>query len=89
MDCSPGYNSPHRPIPQGRIAVRPDALTKEAIMKPETQAIHAGHHIDPASGALTQPIYLSTTFERAADGEAADRGRHVRRQREGRAVAAE
>lgn len=37
-------------------------------MKPETQAIHAGHHIDPASGAVTQPIYLSTTFERAPDG---------------------
>ena len=37
-------------------------------MKIETQAIHAGHTIDLASGALAQPIYLSTTFERAADG---------------------
>ncbi len=37
-------------------------------MKIETQAIHAGHHIDPASGAVAQPIYLSTTFERAPDG---------------------
>ncbi len=37
-------------------------------MKIETLAVHAGHHIDPATGAVTQPIYLSTTFERQADG---------------------
>jgi cystathionine gamma-synthase len=34
----------------------------------ETLAVHAGHSIDPASGAVTPPIMLSTTFERAADG---------------------
>jgi len=35
----------------------------------ETRAIHAGRSIDPATGAVTPPIHLSTTFERAADGE--------------------
>lgn len=38
-------------------------------MKPETQAIHAGYDIDPQTGALAQPIHLSTTFERDEDGE--------------------
>src|SRR6266550_723108 len=38
-------------------------------MKIETQAVHAGRHIDPATGAVTSPIHLSTTFERNADGE--------------------
>lgn len=37
-------------------------------MKPETLAIHAGYEIDPTTGALTPPIHLTTTFERAADG---------------------
>jgi cystathionine gamma-synthase len=37
-------------------------------MKIETIAIHAGHAADPATGAVTPPIHLSTTFERAADG---------------------
>lgn len=37
-------------------------------MKPETLAVHAGLHIDRATGAVTPPIHLSTTFERAADG---------------------
>jgi len=38
-------------------------------MKIETRAVHAGRHIDPATGAVTAPIHLSTTFERGADGE--------------------
>jgi cystathionine gamma-synthase len=38
-------------------------------MKIETRAIHAGRHIDPASGAVTPPICLSTTFERSPEGE--------------------
>jgi cystathionine gamma-synthase len=37
-------------------------------MRFETRAVHAGGGVDPATGAVTQPIYLSTTFERAADG---------------------
>src|SRR3954454_21788715 len=38
-------------------------------MKIETRAVHAGRHIDPATGAVAQPIQLSTTFERTAAGE--------------------
>ena len=38
-------------------------------MKTETTAIHAGHNIDPATGALTPPINLSTTFERHPTGD--------------------
>ncbi len=37
-------------------------------MNIETLAIHAGQDIDPATGSVIPPIYLSTTFERAADG---------------------
>ena len=38
-------------------------------MKIETRAVHAGRHIDPATGAVTLPIHLSTTFERSPEGE--------------------
>jgi cystathionine gamma-synthase len=34
----------------------------------ETLAVHAGSSIDPKTGAVTPPIHLSTTFERAPDG---------------------
>ena len=37
-------------------------------MKTETIAIHAGNQIDQNSKAVIQPITLSTTFERSADG---------------------
>ena len=37
-------------------------------MRFETLAVHAGHHPDPATGAVTPPIHLSTTYERAPDG---------------------
>ena len=37
-------------------------------MKIETLAVHAGHTVDPATGAVSLPIHLSTTFERDADG---------------------
>ncbi len=36
--------------------------------KLETLAIHAGQAPDAATGAVTSPIHLSTTFERQADG---------------------
>jgi cystathionine gamma-synthase len=38
-------------------------------MRFETLAVHAGAEVDPATGAVAPPIYLSTTFERAPDGE--------------------
>ncbi len=37
-------------------------------MNIETLAIHAGQDIDPTTGSVIPPIYLSTTFERAEDG---------------------
>ena len=37
-------------------------------MRPETIAVHAGLHVDAATGAVTPPIHLTTTFERAPDG---------------------
>ena len=37
-------------------------------MKIETLAVHGGHTIDPATGAVAPPIHLSTTFEREIDG---------------------
>jgi cystathionine gamma-synthase len=36
-------------------------------VKPETRAIHVAHEVDPATGALAQPLILSTTFARDAD----------------------
>lgn len=33
----------------------------------ETNCVHAGRHIDPATGAVAPPIHLSTTFERKPD----------------------
>jgi cystathionine gamma-synthase len=38
-------------------------------VKIETIAVHAGRRVDPATGAVTPPIHLSTTFERSPDGE--------------------
>ena len=37
-------------------------------MHDETMGVHAGRTIDPATGAITLPLHLSTTFERDADG---------------------
>jgi cystathionine gamma-synthase len=39
------------------------------MMKIETTAIHAGRHIDPATGAVALPIHLSSTFERSPEGD--------------------
>lgn len=50
-------------------AVR-DAAEKNGgfLLRMETKAVHAGRGVDPATGAVTPPIHLSTTFERDADG---------------------
>jgi cystathionine gamma-synthase len=37
-------------------------------MKIETRAVHAGHAVDPATGAVAPPLHLSTTFERDPGG---------------------
>ena len=38
------------------------------MMRVETLAVHAGHEVDAATGAVATPIHLSTTFERDAEG---------------------
>ncbi len=42
---------------------------KLAVRRIETLAVHAGRRVDPATGALTPPIHVSSTFERGPDGE--------------------
>jgi cystathionine gamma-synthase len=39
------------------------------MMKIETTAVHAGRHVDPATGAVAVPIHLSSTFERSPEGD--------------------
>lgn len=41
---------------------------KDANMHIDTIAVHSGRAVDPATGAVSPPIHLSTTFERDADG---------------------
>ena len=38
-------------------------------MKKETISVHAGRKVDPATGSVIPPIYLSTTFEREKNGD--------------------
>lgn len=47
-------------------------------MHPETLAVHSGHKIDSATGAVAPPIYLSTTFERDADGSFPHKYEYIR-----------
>ena len=54
-----------------RSAVRPRsgrAMADERKRHIETLAVHAGHAPDPATGAVSAPIHLSTTFQRDEDG---------------------
>ncbi|MGB9332618.1 MAG: PLP-dependent transferase, partial [Steroidobacteraceae bacterium] len=41
-------------------------MSKQAGLN--TLCVHSAHAPEPATGALAQPIYLTTTFERDADG---------------------
>lgn len=43
-------------------------MSKSGKTHIETLAVHAGHEPDPATGAVTPPIHLSTTFQRDIDG---------------------
>ena len=40
-------------------------------MRIETLVVHAGHTPDPATGAVSPPIHLSTNYAREADGSLA------------------
>jgi cystathionine gamma-synthase len=46
-----------------------DARVSCQLMKIETTAVHAGRHIDSATGAVAVPIHLSSTFERGPEGD--------------------
>jgi cystathionine gamma-synthase len=43
-------------------------MTADPNQKLQTLSIHSGRHVDPATGAVTTPLYTSTTFERDPDG---------------------
>jgi cystathionine gamma-synthase len=43
-------------------------MDEDRQWKIETQAVHLGRDVDSATGAVTPPIYLSTTYERGEDG---------------------
>ena len=43
--------------------------TSDPIQKLQTLSIHSGRRVDPATGAVSTPLYTSTTFERDPDGE--------------------
>jgi cystathionine gamma-synthase len=43
-------------------------MTDTLNQKLQTLSIHSGRHVDPATGAVTTPLYTSTTFERDPDG---------------------
>jgi cystathionine gamma-synthase len=43
-------------------------VTTKRKIRIETLAVHTGHAIDGATGAVATPIHLSTTFERDAEG---------------------
>src|SRR3954451_25290973 len=44
-------------------------MASKRIAHLETLAVHAGQPVDSATSAVATPIYLSTTFERSADGD--------------------
>jgi cystathionine gamma-synthase len=43
-------------------------MTETSNQKLQTLSIHSGRQVDPATGAVTMPLYTSTTFERDPDG---------------------
>src|SRR5437016_5339882 len=63
----PSNRKPLRKI-DNPFGIRSIPFPKSIKMRIETLAVHAGHAIDPATGAVSSPIYLSTTFERDVEG---------------------
>src|SRR3982074_3566615 len=68
--CSSGALSPFRfRLDRARrLQQREDAMKTDRKMRIETLAVHAGHEIDAATGAVATPIHLYTTFEADAEG---------------------
>src|SRR5438132_9113619 len=63
----PSNRKPLRKI-DNPFGIRSVPFPKSIKMKIETLAVHAGHAIDPATGAVSAPIHLSTTFELDIEG---------------------
>jgi cystathionine gamma-synthase len=53
---------------QHALAGKNQCMKSNKHYKIETLAVHAGHAVDAGTGAVTEAINLSTTFERDADG---------------------
>ncbi len=51
---------------------------EDTDLRLETLLIHAGSEVDPATGAVSPPIHLSTTFEHAPDGGLIHDYRYIR-----------
>src|ERR1044071_252 len=66
--CGTFFSDALSPIQRCASLLNASLIKRETRMKIETKAIHAGRQIDPATGAVTPPIHLSTTFAREPDG---------------------
>src|SRR5215831_7881440 len=55
-----------------------EASRRATKMRLETIAVHAAAELDPATGALAPPLYLSTTFEHGPAGEPIHQFRYTR-----------
>lgn len=67
---NPTFNPAEQPTgqPTEQPAEATDRPIEPAAPHLETLAIHAGRAPDPATGAIAPPLYLTSTFERSADG---------------------
>src|SRR5256885_1431886 len=68
MSCLPAVGFAKAGAKSNGSTIAVEFVTCRSTMKIETLAVHAGHRIDPATGAVSPPIHLSTTFERDIDG---------------------
>src|SRR5215470_7823991 len=68
--CPPDRRAPFRPShnPAVHRAVPGAPPDYDPVMNFETRAIHVGQEPDPATGAVTTPIYQTSTFAQEAVG---------------------
>jgi cystathionine gamma-synthase len=50
------------------MTVKKNRVKPDRKIRIETLAVHAGHTVDAATGAVATPIHMSTTFERDPEG---------------------
>src|SRR5256885_1179959 len=68
MSCLPAVVFAKAGAKSSESTIAGEFVTCRSTMKIETLAVHAGHRIDSATGAVSPPIHLSTTFERDIEG---------------------